>query len=71
MFYSEGSEMLEHVAQRNYGCSISGDTQGQVGWDSGQHELLDSNTDHGQMWNQELDLMVFMGTSNWGYSVIL
>jgi len=30
-FYSEGDETLEQVAQRNYGCPITGSVQSHVG----------------------------------------
>jgi len=39
-FYSEGGETLAHVAQRAGGCSIPGNTQGQVGQGSEQPGLV-------------------------------
>lgn len=41
MFYSEGGETLEQVAQRGGGCPISGNVQGQVGRGSEQPDLDD------------------------------
>jgi len=32
IFYSEGGETLEQLAQRSCGCSIPGGIQGLVGW---------------------------------------
>jgi len=45
-FYSEGSETLEQVAQRNCGCPILADVQGQVGEGTGQPELVGCHTAH-------------------------
>ena len=35
MFYSEGCEAVEQVAQRSGGSPILGDVEGQAGWGSG------------------------------------
>ena len=35
-FYSKGDEALAQVVQRDGGCPIPGDTQGQAGWGSEQ-----------------------------------
>ena len=32
--------MLEQASRRSYECVISGDVQGQVGWGSGQPDLM-------------------------------
>jgi len=34
LFYNKGCEALKQVAQRDGGCPIHEDTQGQTGWDS-------------------------------------
>jgi len=47
MFYSEGSEVLEHIALKR-GCSIPGIIQGQAGWDLGQPDLMAGNSAHGR-----------------------
>mgnify|MGYP001856433314 CR=1 FL=1 len=39
VFYSEGDEALEQVAQRGGGCCILGDTQSQAGWGSEHSDL--------------------------------
>jgi len=40
MFYDEGGETLEWVAQRADRCPIPGNPQGQVGWGSEQPDLV-------------------------------
>jgi len=39
---------MKQVAQRSCGCPISGDIQGQVGWNPGQPDLVAGNTAHGR-----------------------
>ena len=39
IFYCEGGETLEHVAQRGCGCLLPGGIQGQVGWGFEQPRL--------------------------------
>ena len=41
IFYDEGSETLEEVAQRCGRCPIPGNIQGQVGWGSEQPHLVE------------------------------
>jgi len=40
MFYNEGAEALEQVAQRSSGCP--GSVQGQAGWGFEQPDLVES-----------------------------
>ena len=40
MFYSEGGEAVEQVAQRSGGSPILGDNQGHAGWGSQQPDLV-------------------------------
>jgi len=44
MLHSEGGEALAQVAQRSCGCPIPGDVQGQVGWGTGQLDLVGGTT---------------------------
>lgn len=39
--YSEGSEKLEQAGQRRYGCPISGNAQGHIGWGFEQAALVE------------------------------
>ena len=39
VFYNQGGEALEQVAQRGGGCLVLGDIQGQAGPDSWQPDL--------------------------------
>ena len=39
-FFLLSGEVLEQAAQRGYGCSIPEGVQGQVGWGSGQSDLV-------------------------------
>lgn len=48
MFYDEGGETLEHIVQRNYGCSITGSIQDQTGWSSEQLHLVEDVPAHGK-----------------------
>ena len=41
IFYNEGGETLAQVAQRGSGGPIPGNIQGQVGWGSEQHDLVE------------------------------
>ena len=41
IFYGEGAEILEWVAQRGGQCPIPGNTQGQVGRGSEQPDLVE------------------------------
>ena len=43
ILYSGCGDTLEQVAQRNCGCPIPGDIQGQIGWGPGQPELVCGN----------------------------
>jgi len=45
-FYSEGAKTLKRLAQRGGRCPIPGDIQGQVGWGSEQHDLVEDVPDH-------------------------
>jgi len=47
-FFTRGGDALEQVAQRGYGCSISGGIQGQVGGDPGQPDLVIGDPAHGR-----------------------
>ena len=40
IFYNDGAETLEEVAQRGCGCPIPGSVQGQVGWGFEQPGLV-------------------------------
>ena len=40
VFYNESGQALEHVAQSGGACPLPGDIQGQVGWGSGQTDLV-------------------------------
>jgi len=40
------NEMKDFFAQRNCGCLIPGDVQGQVGWGPGQPELVGGSPAH-------------------------
>jgi len=40
--------VLAQVAQRSYGCSIPGGTQGQVGWGPPQPDPMAGNPAHGR-----------------------
>jgi len=46
MFYSEGGETLEWVAQRGSGGPIPGNIRGQVGQGSEQHSLVEDVPAH-------------------------
>ena len=48
MFYSEGGETLEEVAQRGGRCPIPGNVQGQVGWGFEQLGLVEGVPAHGR-----------------------
>ena len=41
IFYNEGGETLEQVAQRGDSCPIPGNLQRQVGWRSEQPDLVE------------------------------
>ena len=41
IFFNEGGETLEHVAQRGGRCSIPGNIQGHVGMGSEQPDLVE------------------------------
>jgi len=46
IFYDEGNETLEHVAQRGGGCPFPGNIQGQVGRGSEQPGLVEDVPAH-------------------------
>jgi len=46
IFYHEGGETLEHVAQRGSGGLIPGNSQGQVGWGPEQPGLVEDVPAH-------------------------
>jgi len=46
IFYSEGGDTLEQVAQRGCGCPIPGGIQGQAGCGSGQPGLVVGDPAH-------------------------
>ena len=46
IFYHEGGETLEQVAQRGSGGPVSGNIQGQVGWGSEQAGLVEDVPTH-------------------------
>ena len=46
MFYDEGGETLERVAQRGGRCPIPGNLQGQAGWGSEQPDLVEDVPAH-------------------------
>ena len=48
MFYKEGGETLEPVAQRGCGCPIIGSVQSQVGWGFEQPGLVKDVAAHGR-----------------------
>ena len=41
MFYNEGGETLEQVAQRGSRCPVPGNIQGQAGWGPEQPGLVE------------------------------
>ena len=47
MFYDEGGETLQQVAQRSCGCPILGEVQGQVGRGFEQPHLVEDVPAHG------------------------
>ena len=51
LFYSEGGEAPEQVAQRSYGQSTLGGVQGQVGCSPMQHDLRLATLPTGGGWN--------------------
>ena len=55
MFYDEGGENLEQIAQRSCGCPIAGSAQGQAGWGFGQADLVEGVPAHGRgVWLDDL-----------------
>ena len=48
IFYDEGGETLEQVAQRRCGCPIIGSVQGQVEWSFEQPHLVKDVPAHGR-----------------------
>ena len=48
MFYDEGGETLEEVAQRSCGCPIIGSVQSQVGWGFKQTDVVKDVPAHGR-----------------------
>jgi len=42
----EGGKLLEQAAQRSCGCLIPGFDQGQIVWDPGKPDLVNSNPVH-------------------------
>ena len=46
IFYLEDDKVLKQFAQKGWGCPISGGSQGQVGWDPGQPDLVAGNLAH-------------------------
>jgi len=47
-FHHEGGETLEQVSQRSCRCPLPGSVQGQVGWSSEQHGLVEGVPAHGR-----------------------
>jgi len=48
ILHYEGGETLEQVAQRSCGCTLPGRVQGQFGWSSEQHGLVEDVSAHGR-----------------------
>ena len=46
IFYLEGGETLQQVAQRGGRCSIPGNIQGHVGWGSEQPDVVEDVPAH-------------------------
>lgn len=49
----EGADVLEQTDQRGCGCPIPGETQGQVGWETGRPDLEVGNAAHGRGLEQD------------------
>ena len=48
IFYDDDGETLAQVAQRDGGCPVPGNIQGQVGWGSEQSGLVEDVPAHGR-----------------------
>jgi len=66
-FFTQRAVRCWHSCPEKLWCPISGGTQGQVGWGSGQPELVGGSPVHGRGWNYT----VFEIPSNLSYSVNL
>ena len=60
--------MLEQAAQRDRGCPVPGDVQGQVGWGPGQPGLVLNVEVGGPAYGSRVGALI---PSNLGHSVIL